>query len=141
MGLREKARKSLDGGADAKADGQLTWAGAQGHAEAFVGAKVSGDASAEVAGVTAGVHGEAWAGAGAEASGQFGMGNDGKFHVGGSLGVGLGLGGKVGFDASIDPVGVAHTVENVAGDVGHVAADVGHGVAHAADAVGHALGF
>ena len=128
-------------GADAKADGQLTWAGAQGHAEAFVGAKVSGDASAEVAGVTAGVHGEAWAGAGAEASGQFGMGNDGKFHVGGSLGVGLGLGGKVGFDASIDPVGVAHTVENVAGDVGHVAADVGHGVAHAADAVGHALGF
>jgi hypothetical protein len=134
---------SADGfaGADAKADGQLTLAGAQGHAEAFAGARVSGDASAEVAGVTAGVHGEAWAGAGAEASGQFGMGNDGKFHVGGSLGIGLGIGGKVGFDIGIDPAGVTHTVESVAGDVGHVAADVGHGFAHAADAVGHALGF
>jgi len=134
---------SADGfvGAEAKADGQLTWAGAQGHAEAFAGARVSGDASAEVAGVTAGVHGEAWAGVGAEASGQVGMGDDGKFHLGASVGIGLGVGAKVGFDVSVDPAAVVDTVENVADDVGHVASDVGHGIANAASGVAHALGF
>ncbi|GAA4826585.1 hypothetical protein GCM10025787_00180 [Saccharopolyspora rosea] len=128
-------------GAAAKADGQVTWAGAQGKAEAFAGARATGDVSAEVAGVGAGVHAEGWAGAGAEASGQFGMGSDGKFHVGGSVGLGLGLGGKVGFNVSVDPGEVAHSVQSVAGDVGHVASDVGHGIANSADSVGHALGF
>jgi hypothetical protein len=135
-------------GADAKADGEVGWTGAQGHAEAFAGAKAEGDASASVAGVGAGVHGEAWAGAGAEASGQFGMGDDGKFHVGGSVGLALGVGGKVGFNASVDPTEVTHSVESAAKDVGHVASDVGHaasnvghGVEHAAGSVAHALGF
>jgi len=128
-------------GAKASADGTVGWTGAQGSAEAFIGARVEGNASAEVAGVTAGVHGEAWAGAGAQASGQFGMGDDGKFHVGASVGIGLGIGGKVGADFSVDPAAVVDTVQSVAGDVGHVASDVGHGVANAAGAVSHFLGF
>lgn len=128
-------------GAKAEAEGTVGWTGAQGSASAFAGARVEGDASAEVAGVTAGVHGEAWAGAGVEASGQVGMGDDGKFHLGGSVGVGLGVGGKLGFDVSVDPAEVVDTVQDVAGDVGDVASDVGHGVSKAAGAVGHFLGF
>ena len=139
MGVKGDAQAFV--GAKASADGTVGWTGAQGSAEAFIGARVEGNASAEVAGVTAGVHGEAWAGAGAQASGQFGMGDDGKFHVGASVGIGLGLGGKVGADFSVDPAAVVDTVQSVAGDVGHVASDVGHGVANAAGAVSHFLGF
>lgn len=135
-------------GADAKADGEVGWTGAQGHAEAFAGAKAEGDASAEVAGVGAGAHGEAWAGVGAEASGQFGMGDDGKFHIGASVGAALGVGGKLGFDVSVDPSEVTHSVETAAKDVGHVASDVGHAasnvghdIGHAASSAFHALGF
>jgi hypothetical protein len=139
MGVKGDAQAFV--GAKASADGTVGWTGAQGSAEAFIGARVEGNASAEVAGVTAGVHGEAWAGAGAQASGQFGMGDDGKFHVGASVGIGLGIGGKVGADFSVDPAAVVDTVQSVAGDVGHVASDVGHGVANAAGAVSHFLGF
>lgn len=135
-------------GADGKADGKVSWSGAQGSAEAFAGARAEGDASASVSGVGAGVHGEAWAGVGAEASGQFGMGDDGKFHIGGSAGVGLGVGAKLGGNVSIDPTEVTHGVEtaakdagHVASDVGHAASSVGHGIEHGASSVAHALGF
>ncbi|HET6504951.1 MAG TPA: hypothetical protein VFG87_29735 [Amycolatopsis sp.] len=128
-------------GAKASAQGEVNWTGAQASGEAFAGAKASGDASADIGGVDAGVHGEAWAGAGAEASGQVGLGDDGKFHVGASVGLALGVGGKVGFDVSVDPKEVVDTVSDVAGDVGHVASDVGHGAENAAKDVGHFLGF
>ncbi|MBB4685342.1 putative T7SS-secreted protein [Amycolatopsis jiangsuensis] len=128
-------------GAKASAEGTAGWTGVQGKAEAFAGGKIEGNASAEVAGVTAGVHGEAWAGVGAEASGQLGMGDDGKFHIGASLGVAVGIGGKVGFDIAIDPAEVVDTVQDVAGDVADVASDVGNGIADAAGAVGDFLGF
>ncbi|MEW2502204.1 putative T7SS-secreted protein [Amycolatopsis sp. NPDC047767] len=136
-----KGDASAEVGAKASAQGSLGWSGMQGSVEGFVGGRIEGNASAEVAGVTAGAHGEAWAGIGAEASGQFGMGDDGKFHVGASVGVALGIGGKVGFDLSIDPGEVVDTVQDVAGDVGEVASDVGHGIANAAGAVGDFLGF
>jgi hypothetical protein len=127
-------------GASAEAKGTVGWLGAKGNAEAFAGAKVSGEASAEVAGIGAGVNGEAWAGVGAQASGQFGMGEDGKFHIGGSLGVALGVGGKVGFDVSVDPVEVVETVADVADDVGEIAKDVGRGVENVAEGAGRAIG-
>jgi hypothetical protein len=123
-------------GAEAKADGTVGWLGAKGNAEAFAGARAKGNAGAEVAGIGAGVNGEAWAGAGAEASGQFGMGEDGKFHIGASAGVALGVGGKIGFDVTVDPAEVADTVVDVANDVGEVAKDVGRGVEN----VGHKIG-
>lgn len=127
-------------GASAEAKGTVGWLGAKGNAEAFAGAKVSGEASAEVAGIGAGVNGEAWAGVGAQASGQFGMGEDGKFHIGGSLGVGLGVGGKVGFEVAVDPVEVVETVVDVADDVGEIAKDVGRGVENVAEGAGRAIG-
>lgn len=128
-------------GAAASAQGTVGWLGAQGNAEAFVGARASGDVSAEVAGVSAGAHGEAWAGLGAEASGQFGMGDDGKFHIGGSVGLAVGVGGKVGFDIAVDPSEVVDTVTDVATDVADVATDVGRGAANAAGDVADFLGF
>jgi uncharacterized protein YukE len=128
-------------GADAKANAEIGPTGASGHAEAFAGAKAEGDVGASVAGVGAGAHGEAWAGVGAEADGQIGMGDDGKFHVGGSVGAALGVGGKVGFNVTVDPKEVEHSVSTAASDVGHVASNVGHGIEHAGSSVAHALGF
>ena len=122
-------------GAKAEGEGSLGWTGAEGNAEAFAGAKASGEVGAEVAGVGAGATGEAWAGAGAEAGGQVGMGDDGKFHVGGSVGVALGVGGKVGFDVSVDPGEVVDTVSDVGKDVGDVASDTGSAVAGGAKKV------
>lgn len=66
-------------------------------------------------------------GAGAQIGGQFGLGDDGKFHVGGSLGIGIGVGGKVSFDMSVDPGEVIDTVGDVAKDVGKVADSVADG--------------
>ncbi|WP_410659650.1 putative T7SS-secreted protein [Amycolatopsis sp. lyj-112] len=114
-------------GAEGEAKVTVGPLGAQGNAEVFIGAKAEGDIGAEVAGVKAGAHGEAWAGAGAQIGGQFGLGDDGKFHVGGSLGIGLGVGGKVSFDMSVDPGEVVDTVSDVAKDVGKVADSVGDG--------------
>ncbi|MGW4484225.1 putative T7SS-secreted protein [Amycolatopsis sp. NPDC004368] len=140
-----KGDASAEVGAKASAQGSIGLSGVQGSVEGFAGGRVEGNVSAEVAGVTAGAHGEAWAGIGAEASGQFGMGDDGKFHIGASVGAALGIGGKVGFDVSIDPGEVVDTVQDVAGDVADVASDVasdvGHGIANAAGAVGDFLGF
>lgn len=137
VNLGEHASLSGEGevfvGGKAEAGGTLGWTGGEVNAEAFVGARAEGSLGAEVAGVGAGVNGEAWAGVGAEASGQFGMGDDGKFHIGGSVGVALGVGGKVGFDVAIDPGEVVDTVSDVAGDIGD-------GIGNAAGAVGDFLG-
>ncbi|MET7929922.1 hypothetical protein ABZT43_39505 [Streptomyces sp. NPDC005349] len=88
-------------GADASVEASVGKDGVHGGAEAFAGAKATGSASADVAGVGAGVNGEAWAGVGAEAHADLGM-KDGKFTIGGDAGVGLGLGGKVGFNVTVD---------------------------------------
>ncbi|WP_405675496.1 hypothetical protein OG292_07360 [Streptomyces sp. NBC_01511] len=87
-------------------------------AEAFAGAKATGSLSADVAGVGAGVTGEAWAGIGAEANVDVGM-TDGKFTIGGDLGVGLGVGGKVGANITVDPGKVVDAV----GDAGKAIGD------------------
>lgn len=89
--------------------------------EAFAGARARADLSASVAGVggTAGVEG--WAGVGAEADVTVGKGPDGKFHIGGELGAGLGLGGKVDFDVTVDPGAVVDAV----GDAGGAVLDAG----------------
>lgn len=88
-------------GADASVNVSAGKDGVHAGAEAFAGAKATGSASADVAGVGAGVNGEAWAGVGAEAHADVGM-KEGKFTIGGDVGVGLGLGGKVGFNVTVD---------------------------------------
>jgi len=135
-------------GAEASADASVGLTGADVSAEAFAGAKASGDVGGEVAGVGAGVNGEAWAGVGASADAQFGMGDDGKFHIGASAGAALGVGGKVGFDVTVDPGGVVDAVTSA----GQAAYDTGQAVGEAVNGVrdkagdvvggiGNALGF
>lgn len=74
--------------------------------EAFAGAKADAKVSGDVAGIggTAGVEG--WAGVGAAADAEVGW-DDGKITIGGEFGVGLGLGGKVDLDLTIDAKEVA----------------------------------
>ncbi|ALG12526.1 putative T7SS-secreted protein [Kibdelosporangium phytohabitans] len=132
-------------GANAEAEANIGWGGADVSAGAFAGAKAEGDIGAEVGGVGAGVHGEAWAGAGAEASAQLGMGNDGKFHIGASVGLGLGVGAKLGFDVSVDPGKVVDTVSDVAGAVGDGISSAGKaiddGIGNAAKGVKNFFGL
>lgn len=104
-------------GAEAGANLGVGKDGLHAGAEAFAGAKATGSVSADVAGVGAGVSGEAWAGVGASANADLGM-KDGKFTIGGELGVGLGVGGKVGFDVTVDPGKVVDSLGGAADAVG-----------------------
>ncbi|MEV0409423.1 hypothetical protein AB0I68_01120 [Streptomyces sp. NPDC050448] len=81
-------------------------------AKAFAGAKASVAGGGELAGIGAGGTAEGWAGAGAEAKVTFGKEDDGKWHVGGKVGLALGLGGSVGGEFTIDP----HKVSDAFGD-------------------------
>lgn len=108
-------------GANAEAKATVGKDGLHAGAEAFAGAKAEGSTSADVGGVGAGVTGEAWAGAGASASVDAGKGEDGKYHVGGEVGAGVGLGGKVGFQVTVDPYEVIDTVGDAADAVSDAA--------------------
>lgn len=116
LGLQAQGSAFVGGTAEAKAT--IGKDGVHAGAEAFAGAKAEGSASADVGGIGAGVTGEAWAGVGASASADFGKGPDGKFHIGGELGAGLGVGGKVGFQVTVDPGEVIDTVGDAADAVG-----------------------
>jgi hypothetical protein len=120
-------------GARAEMEQNLGWTGLEHSAEAFAGARVEGSVGAEVAGIGAGLNGEAWAGAGIETSAQVGMGDDGKFHLGGSFGIGLGVGGKVGFEVSVDPGAVVDTAAEIAGNIGEGISDAAEAVDDAVD--------
>ncbi|MGW2642233.1 putative T7SS-secreted protein [Streptomyces sp. NPDC001348] len=104
-------------GAEAGANLGVGKDGLHAGAEAFAGAKATGSVSGDVAGVGAGLSGEAWAGAGASASGDLGM-KDGKFTIGGEVGVGLGVGGKVSFDVTVDPHKVVDSLGDAADAIG-----------------------
>ncbi|MGW3205414.1 putative T7SS-secreted protein [Streptomyces sp. NPDC001135] len=104
-------------GAEASANVGVGKDGLHAGAEAFAGAKATGSVSADVGGVGAGVTGEAWAGVGASANADLGM-KDGKFTIGGELGVGLGVGGKVSFDVTVDPHKMVDSVGDAADWVG-----------------------
>ncbi|MET8030212.1 putative T7SS-secreted protein [Streptomyces avermitilis] len=119
--LGAQAKAGAFAGANAEAKATVGKDGLHAGAEAFAGAKAEGSASADVGGIGAGVTGEAWAGAGASASADVGKGEDGKYHVGGELGVGLGVGGKVGFQVTVDPGEVVDTVGDAADAVGDAA--------------------
>lgn len=109
--------------AAANASANLGWTGLDVSGDAFAGARADANAGIEIAGISAGVNAEGWAGAGAEGGLQFGMGEDGKFHVGGSIGAAVGLGGKVGGEVAVDPGQVADSVSGAAGSVGSMLRD------------------
>jgi hypothetical protein len=67
-----------------------------------------------VGGLGAGARGEAWAGIGAAADATIGKGEDGKWHIGAEAGVGLGVGGKLGFEVTVDPGEVTDTLGDAA---------------------------
>lgn len=89
-------------GAEAGVKGSIGTDGVHVGGEAFAGAKATAEGHASVAGVGVGGTAEAWAGAGAEAHFDAGM-KDGKIVIGGDLGVGLGVGGKLGAQIELDP--------------------------------------
>jgi len=102
-------------GADASAKVGVGKDGLHAGAEAFAGAKATGSLSADVAGLGAGATGEAWAGVGAEANADLGM-KDGKFTIGGEFGAGLGVGGKVGVNITVDPGKMVDSIGSAADD-------------------------
>lgn len=87
--------------------------GVKAQGEAFAGAKVKGQAGAEVGGIYGGIKAEGWAGVGIGGDVKFGMEDDGKFHVGAKGGVAVGLGGSLGFEIAADPKEIVETVSDV----------------------------
>lgn len=93
-------------------------------AKAFAGAKASAAGGGELAGIGAGGTAEGWVGAGAEAKATFGKGDDGKWHIGGKVGVALGVGGSVGAEFTVDPDKVGDAFGDAADAVGDFAGGV-----------------
>lgn len=127
-------------GAEAKGGVAIGKEGLKADAEVFVGGKVEGSAHADIAGVGAGIKGEAWAGVGIAAESTFGM-KDGKFTIGGEVGAALLVGGKVGFEVTVDVGKVIDTAEDVADAVGDAASAVGGAIGDAASAAGDAASW
>ncbi|RZQ64503.1 putative T7SS-secreted protein [Amycolatopsis suaedae] len=98
-------------GAEAEGNVSLDERGLHAGVEAFAGAKAEGEVHADVGGIGAGLTGEAWAGVGAEANVDFGFDENGTFTIGGEVGAGLGVGGKVGGEITIDPAKVMETAQ------------------------------
>jgi hypothetical protein len=123
-------------GAEAEASLAVGKNGVHAGASAFAGSRAEVEASADVAGIGAGVKAEGWVGVGAEANVDFGF-KDGKFTIGGEAGIGLGVGGKIGGEITIDPAKVVETAGDVADAIGDgattVANDIGEGVQQAGD--------
>lgn len=126
-------------GAEVEASATIGKEGLNLSAEAFAGAKAEGSVHGDVGGIGAGVKGEAWAGVGASADATVGM-KDGKFTVGAELGAALGVGGKVGFEVTVDTDKVVDTAKDVAGAVGDAAGAVGDAASAVGDAAGDAAG-
>ncbi|MEE4597639.1 hypothetical protein V2J94_38170 [Streptomyces sp. DSM 41524] len=125
-----RGRKQRAGGEAAVSAG-AGLEGVNAGAKAFAGGKVSAAGGGEVAGIGGGGTAEGWAGAGAEAKVTFGKEEDGKFHIGGKVGVGLGLGGSVGAEFTIDP----GKVSDAAGDAADFVGDTADSVSDAAGSV------
>ncbi|MEB3367655.1 hypothetical protein [Saccharopolyspora mangrovi] len=80
--LGANAKGEVFAGAQAGAQAMAGRDGVHASADAFVGAKETGKAGADVGGIGVNLTGEAWAGAGAEAGVTLGKEDDGKWHIG-----------------------------------------------------------
>ncbi|MFK0257489.1 hypothetical protein [Streptomyces sp. NPDC090445] len=121
------ARSEGFAGGEAAVSGTARWDNVSAGAKAFAGGKLGVAGGGEVAGIGAGGTAEGWAGAGAEAKVTFGKGDDGKWHVGGKVGVALGLGGAVGGEFTIDTDKVTKAAGDTADWVGDTAGDIKDG--------------
>lgn len=113
MGINgEHASAELSGeafaGALAEGEVRVGPTGAHAGGEVFAGAKAEATAGGEAGGVGGEVEGELWAGYGLAGDIDLGI-RDGAFEIGGSGGLALGLGGKVGAHITIDPAEVLET--------------------------------
>ncbi|MEV0094782.1 hypothetical protein [Streptomyces sp. NPDC050738] len=124
MNAEAEAKAGAEASASVGADKDGLHAGA----EAFAGAKASASGGADIGGVGVGGTAEGWAGAGVEAETTFGKEADGKWHIGGEVGVAVGLGGKLGFETTVDPGKIVDTAGDAADAVGDGAKWVGHGI-------------
>ncbi len=104
-------------GAEGKADITVGKDGVHAGGEAFAGGKIEGTISGDVGGIGGEGKAEGWAGIGAAADLDLGM-KDGKFEIGGELGVGLGLGGKLSGHITIDPGEVIDTAGDIIDGIG-----------------------
>lgn len=107
-------------GAKAGAHARAGKSGVEASANAFAGARGTATAGADVAGIGISESAEGWAGAGAEAGATFGEEEDGKWKVAGNAGVALGLGGKYGFQVTVDPAKMAKTADEASSAVGRL---------------------
>ncbi|WP_328453099.1 hypothetical protein [Amycolatopsis sp. NBC_00438] len=99
VGVKGKANLGAEAGANAALGAEGVDVGAKG----FVGAKAGVDGHADVAGLRVGATAEGWYGLGAEGRARFGWGPDGSFTIGADAGVAVGVGGKVGFNLTVNP--------------------------------------
>lgn len=104
-------------GADTGVNTTLGLEGLNAGAEAFAGAKGGVAGGADIGGIGVGGTAEGWAGAGAEAHVTLGE-KDGKFKIGADAGAAIGLGGEVGFEFTVDPTKVTHTVGQIGHEIG-----------------------
>ena len=134
-------------GARGQADGTLIWNPKKGevaakiHGEAFVGAKVSGEANVKLGKYgSAGVHGELQVGLGASFKAEAAYKN-GRFKARVEVGACLGLGFKLGFNVDINVKGIVNAVKApfkaVANVVSNVTQKVTSTVKNAVKSVGN----
>ena len=139
--LGVEAEGSAMAGATAEGTIGVGTDGVHASGEVFAGAQAEGSIGGDVGGVGGAVTGEAWAGVGASADVNAGMNDDGSFTIGGHFGVGLGIGGQIGGEITIDPEEVVDTVGDIADGVGDFAEDAGGALADGAETVGGWLGL
>ncbi|MET9516584.1 hypothetical protein [Streptomyces sp. NPDC002994] len=121
-------RAEAKAGAEAGVSAGAGLDGLHAGAEAFAGAKAGAAGGADIGGIGVGGTVEGGAGAGAGAEAILGKGTDGKWHLGGKVGVAPGLGGEVGLEVTVDPGKIADTASDAANAVGDAAEWVGDGV-------------
>ncbi|GIG68924.1 hypothetical protein [Phytomonospora endophytica] len=88
-------------GGETKASAYFGKDGLNASAEAFVGGKISGSYGSDIGGIGTNTTVEGWAGAGVDVGANAGI-EDGKFKVDFDAGAGLGVGGKVSADITVD---------------------------------------
>lgn len=118
-------------GARAGVNADISKTGIHVGGEAFAGGKITGKVGGDVAGIGINATAEGWAGAGAGAGFDVGFEN-GTFEVQANAGLAWGLGGKGGFELSIDTNDVAATATDAAKFVGDATAATGEAIGDAA---------